>query len=215
MEQNAAWCEECGQRVEYHRGAWWCPLHRDLGHVTFTRSRIPPAEKISSGEESENMPTNRTWSPAYLGRAILNQGETWIIANGDWLKVAEMRPKDALHALLMLERVVDDLPIKRDELQETALYKALYKRVTLPRIKLRVTNGNEIRLVLESAIETKSMVRLQYSSYAGHNSVNVLIPSRIVHNTDRLLGDQLVVEWNESTERKVFYLSNINWVEEV
>lgn len=53
-----AYCSECGagkgvttstqQRVEQRLGAWWCPVHRDLGHVRFVERSAAPREESQS-----------------------------------------------------------------------------------------------------------------------------------------------------------------------
>lgn len=80
-------------------------------------------------EEPSNMTINREWRPDYLVRAYFNQNSEWITAAGDRIAVADMPLDHVANALLMLERVADDLPFPRETLQSTPLYKALYDRL--------------------------------------------------------------------------------------
>lgn len=42
---DAAWCIECAEQGTFSRvfrklGAWWCPIHRDLGHITASPNKV-------------------------------------------------------------------------------------------------------------------------------------------------------------------------------
>lgn len=71
---------------------------------------------------------NRSWGPEYLVRWFFDQGEIWVTAMGDEKRIVDMADDHLLNTLLMLERVQDDLPLRKP-LQETALYRAMKGQV--------------------------------------------------------------------------------------
>lgn len=49
LEFDAA-CAECGRSMEHRFGAWFCPTHRDRGHVEFRQRASATDEKDRPGD---------------------------------------------------------------------------------------------------------------------------------------------------------------------
>lgn len=74
---------------------------------------------------------NRGWAPSYLVRSYFDQSTTWVTADGRRLWIPHMEFDHALNALLMLERVADDVEehLRDERVQDTPLYAGLKARV--------------------------------------------------------------------------------------
>lgn len=92
---------------------------------------------------------NRSWAPGYLGKWLFAQNRLWITAAGEAVTIRTMDRTHALNTLLMLERVEGDLRSEGalrmgQELQDTPLYAALYKRVAAREAGVPVSDVRDV-----------------------------------------------------------------------
>ncbi len=164
----------------------------------------------------------QSWAPDYLVKAYFSQTDEWITAAGQRLKVAEMDLPHCLNCILFLERVADDLPFPRAELQRQALYAALYDRV-LKALQppteavesddlhptMVGTTPDDIRYVLREAARSHRSVRLTYtSSLTGKRSTRDLYSLSDPSDKDVLFARQV-----SDSSTRTFVIRNIEHVE--
>jgi hypothetical protein len=73
---------------------------------------------------------NRSWAPDYLIRWYFDQDEFWVTAEGDKVLIDKMGSGHVLNTLLFLERVSNDIETD-GYIQDTVLYRALYRRLLI------------------------------------------------------------------------------------
>jgi hypothetical protein len=197
-----------------------------LAHVR--ELRRPRRQALASAEiealttKEDTMTTiNRSWAPDYLARYYFDQDEAWITAAGVSHRVDEMELDHCLNALLMLERVADDLPFPADTLQDKALYKALYKRVldALPAPatphqfrRVSLTLPETIKSYLQRMADTGRAVTIYYTDRTGAKSAREVRIRAVTRS--QLRNDWLVkATQNEDGAFRSFYLQRIDRVE--
>ncbi len=142
--------------------------------------------------------TMKWGSAGHLTRALFDQGEIWVTAKSEVLRIADMHPTHILNTLLMVERL-DDLPV--ENLHGTKLYEALYDRVlgylpkraeagpVWPYARRVATEYSGIMSILEAAVAanlrepsplTRARVLIDYTDVVGNVSKErEIIPSRV------------------------------------
>lgn len=139
------------------------------------------------------------WGHAdHLTRALFDQGEIWVTAKSEVMRIADMHPTHVLNTLLMIERL-RDLPV--EPLHGTKLYEALYDRLlgylpkraeaepVWPYARRVATEHSGIMSILESAVAanlrdpsplTRVRVLIDYTDVVGAvTKAREVVPSRV------------------------------------
>lgn len=210
------------------------PTVRDFAQNTDLSQPARQARLDNIPTKEKTMHTTREFGDSYLLKWLFNQDEIWITAAGEEKCVEEMDLDHALNTLLMMERVVEDFPFPRDELQDKPLYKALYARVkdaltgldvgtpeeNAPLPSMWATTPRAIRDVLEAALPVESAlsktasarvrVALDYVDHDGTQSTPVVSPFKISdERMGRVVHPYLVAKNVDKNEMRTYRLDRI------
>lgn len=237
--ERTAYAQQAEDDERWKRAGWKPSLSdgldlRDFAQNTDLSQPARQARLDSIPTKEKTMPTNRSFGGDYLLKWLFNQDEVWITAAGEEKRVEEMDLDHALNTLLMMERVVEDFPFPRDELQDKPLYKALYGRVKdaltgldvgppeedAPLPFMWATTPRAIRDVLEAALPVESAlsktasarirVALDYVDGDGAHSTPVVSPFKISdEHVGRVVHPYLVAKNVDKNEMRTYRLDRI------
>lgn len=178
---------------------------------------------------------NRAWDSSCLVRWYFGQDEFWITTEQDKVLVSKMALGNVLSALLLLERAADDITHYRTEIQDTPLYKALYRRLLAAlgepdaegdvpielddpdEEELVLTTTPEIRAAIIEAIVENKNILVDYTDVFGNfTSSREVQPVAVEdYRSGASPFREHVMTANHDNVLKTFYLSRISAVEMV